>query len=104
MIDKVRSNESGCVAAYIGLIRDASEGKSVLSVEYTDPTEEAPVRLYTLAEEAAQKWPINRVAITNRVGKLKVGEINLTIAINLFVPRRIQDSNFFVQSSPVRCS
>ena len=36
VIAKVR-----CVIIYIGLIRDYSEGKPVLSVEYRDPNEDA---------------------------------------------------------------
>jgi molybdopterin synthase catalytic subunit len=81
VIAKVRSRDCGCVAAYIGLIRDHSEGKPVLSVEYGDPNKEAKARLQKIADEAGQKWPISSMAISHRIGKLSVGEINLVIAV-----------------------
>ena len=78
---KVRSSDCGCGVTYIGLIRDYSEGKPVLSVEYRDPNEEANAQLQKIANEAKQQWPINNMAISHRIGKLSVGEINLVIAV-----------------------
>jgi len=81
VIAKVRSRDSGCVVTYIGLIRDYSEGKPVLSVEYRDPNEEAKAQLQKIANETKQRWQINNMAISHRIGKLSVGEINLVIAV-----------------------
>ena len=81
VIAKVRSSNCGCVVTYIGLIRDYSEGKPVLSVEYRDPNEEAKARLQKIADEVKQQWPIGNMAISHRIGKLSVGEINLVIAV-----------------------
>ena len=33
VVDKVKTDSSGCVLAYVGLIREHSRGKPVLSVE-----------------------------------------------------------------------
>ena len=81
IISKVKTSDSGCVAAYIGLIRDNSLGKPVLSVEYTDVDSMAEKRLQTIADEIKQKFPVNNVALVHRVAKLKVGDINLVVAI-----------------------
>jgi len=81
VIDKVRHSHCGCVVAYIGLIRDYSKGKPVLSVEYRDSNEEAKARLQKIADEAKQQWPIGDMAISHRIGKLGIGEINLVIAV-----------------------
>lgn len=72
---------SGCVVTYVGLIRDQSRGKSVVSVEYTDTDGKAADRLGEIAEEARRKWPVENVAICHRVGVLQVGDINLVVAI-----------------------
>jgi len=37
VVNKVKTDSSGCVVTYIGLIRKYSRGKQVLSVEYSDP-------------------------------------------------------------------
>lgn len=81
IINRVRTDNSGCVVTYVGLIRDNSRGKSVLSVEYEDAEKTAENRLRQIADEAKQKWQINNVAICHRIGKLKVGDINLVVAI-----------------------
>lgn len=82
VVSQVKTPGSGCVVTYIGLIRDNSHGKKVLSVEYEDADGKAADRLREIAEEIKQKWPVNKVAICHRVGKLKVGEINFVVAIS----------------------
>ena len=80
-INEARTTDSGCVVTYVGLIRDNSRGKQVLSVEYTDTGAKAEAGLSEIAEDIKQRWPVNNVAIHHRVGKLEVGDINLVIAI-----------------------
>ncbi|MCK4863544.1 MAG: molybdenum cofactor biosynthesis protein MoaE [Dehalococcoidales bacterium] len=81
VVNKARTSDSGCVVTYVGLIRDNSRGKAVLTVEYEDTDGQAEARLGEIAAEIKQKWPVNNVAIYHRVGKLKVGDINLVVAI-----------------------
>jgi molybdopterin synthase catalytic subunit len=82
VIDRVKTAGSGCVVSYIGLIRDSSHGKQVASVEYRDADGRAAARLEELAGEIQRRWPVNRVAIYHRTGKLKVGDINLVVAVS----------------------
>jgi len=81
IIRKVKANSSGCVLTYVGLIREYSRGKPVLSVEYQDTQGSAKNRLEEIAREIRQKWQIDNLAIYHRIGKLKVGDINLVIAV-----------------------
>jgi molybdopterin synthase catalytic subunit len=81
VVNEARTTDSGCVVTYVGLIRDNSRGRQVLSVEYTDTEGKAEAGLGEIAEDIKQRWPVNNVAIYHRVGKLEVGDINLVIAI-----------------------
>jgi molybdopterin synthase catalytic subunit len=81
VIDKARSDRCGCVVTYIGLIRNYSQGKAVLSVEYEDSQRNAENTLWEIARETKQRWQIEDIAISHRVGKLRVGEINLVVAV-----------------------
>jgi molybdopterin synthase catalytic subunit len=81
VVNEVKTDNSGCVVTYVGLIRDYSEGKPVLSVEYEDAEGKAEDRLREIASEIKQKWSVNKIAIYHRVGKLKVGDINLVVAV-----------------------
>jgi len=80
VINQAKSDNSGCVATYVGLIRDTSHDKPVLSVEYRDLDGQAEKRLRELAAEIKQKFPVNNLALCHRVGKLKIGDINIVFA------------------------
>jgi molybdopterin synthase catalytic subunit len=81
VITKAKSNDSGCLVIYVGLIRDRSHGKPVLSVEYQDSQGDAATRLQEIAGEARRKWQVENIAISHRTGKLMVGEINLVVTV-----------------------
>jgi molybdopterin synthase catalytic subunit len=81
VIGKVKSDSSGCVVTYVGLIRDRSQGKPVLSVAYRDSRGNAEDILQGIADEIRQRWQVENIAISHRVGKLKVGKISLVVAV-----------------------
>jgi molybdopterin synthase catalytic subunit len=81
IVSQAKTDESGCVVTYVGLIRESSRGKPVISVEYRDPPGEAREKLREIAASAQRKWPISSIVICHRIGKLKVGEINLVVAV-----------------------
>ncbi len=81
VVNRASTPDSGCVVTYVGLIRDNSRGKPVLSVEYKDADGKAEARLGEIVKEIKHKWPVNEVAIYHRTGKLKVGDINLVVAV-----------------------
>ncbi len=81
VVNKIKTSGSGCVATYVGVIRDNSRGKPVLSVEYEDSEGKAEKGLREIEKELRQKWQLENVAIVHRIGKLKVGDFNLVVAI-----------------------
>lgn len=81
VISKVKTDGSGCVAVYVGLIRNHSHGKQVVSVEYADPKGTAKAELEKIAGEIRRKWQVEDIAICHRIGRLEVGEINFLVAI-----------------------
>jgi molybdopterin synthase catalytic subunit len=82
VVNHVKTLGSGCVVTYIGLIRDKSRGKLVASVEYQDADGQASARLEGIAAEIKRRWPVNKVTIHHRIGKLKVSDINFVVAIS----------------------
>ena len=81
VVSEVKTRGSGCVATYVGLIRDYSRGKQVQSVAYEDVSGKAEKRLQEIADEIKRQWSVDNVAICHRVGRLNVGDINLVVAI-----------------------
>ncbi len=81
VVSRVKTDDSGCVVTYVGLIRRYSRGKQVTSIEYEDPEGLAASRLQGIVDEARQRWQVENIAFTHRVGKLRVGDINLVVAV-----------------------
>ena len=81
IVNQAKTENSGCVVNYVGLIRESSRGKSVLSVEYRDPEGSAEKGLEQILSDAKRRWAVNSIAIGHRIGKLKVGDINLVVAV-----------------------
>ena len=81
IVNRVKGDKSGGVVTYVGLIRENSRDKKVASVEYCDSDGKAAGRLQEIVNETNQKWQLNAIAICHRTGRLKVGDINLVVAI-----------------------
>jgi molybdopterin synthase catalytic subunit len=81
IINQVKTDSSGCVVTYVGLIRNLSQGKAVTSVEYEDTRGNATEKLKEIASEIRQKWQVENIAVCHRLGKLKVGDINFMVAV-----------------------
>jgi molybdopterin synthase catalytic subunit len=81
VVNRIKTSGSGCVAVYVGLIRNSSRGKPVASVEYTNPRGTAKADLEKIAGEIRRRWQLEGIAICHRIGKLEVNDINFLVAI-----------------------
>ncbi|MDA2932352.1 molybdenum cofactor biosynthesis protein MoaE [Nitrospinae bacterium AH-259-F20] len=77
----VRRDSSGAVAAFGGVVREETEGRRVLYLEYEAYPSMAERKMTQIGEEIRAKWTVDSVAILHRVGRLEVGEMSLAIAV-----------------------
>jgi molybdopterin synthase catalytic subunit len=82
-INKVRKDAYGCVVTFVGMVRNvSSSGRKTLFLENEASAEElARQELQRIAEEVKARWQLDDIAICHRMGRLKVGEITLVVAI-----------------------
>jgi molybdopterin synthase catalytic subunit len=76
----VSSPRHGALAAFVGTVRAAHAGRRVKSVSYDCFAPLAEKALARIAADAEKRWPA-RVAVAHRVGRLKVGEASVAIAV-----------------------
>ena len=81
VVRATKTDDSGCVCTYVGLIRDNNRDKMVEYVEYSDKGTESVKVLQSIVDEAREKYPVNEMSLVHRTGKLKVDDINLVIAV-----------------------
>jgi molybdopterin synthase catalytic subunit len=85
---KVRHPSMGAVVVFVGTVRDTSKGRKVLYLEYEAYKEMAERKLAEIGEDIRNRWGLERVAITHRVGHLELGEASVVIAVA--APHRAQ--------------
>lgn len=65
-----------------GIVRDHSDGKKVKFLEYEAYEEMAEEKLREIGTAIKARWPVSRIAILHRVGRLEIGESSVIIAIS----------------------
>lgn len=71
----------GAVVLFAGIARDNSEGKATEYLHYDAYAAMAEPVLAQIAAEAAERWPIGRVAVHHRIGHLEIGETAVLVAV-----------------------
>lgn len=73
---------NGAVVVMSGTVRNQTDGKPVKYLEYQAYQPMAIAVFNSIAVEIRQQWQdANRVVIHHRVGKLKIGEISVIVAV-----------------------
>jgi molybdopterin synthase catalytic subunit len=82
VIRSVEDPSAGGTSIFIGTTRNHTDGKEVLEMEYQAYIPMALKKMNELAEEARSKWKLKNVSIVHRVGRLKIGEASVVIAVS----------------------
>ncbi|WP_044748703.1 molybdenum cofactor biosynthesis protein MoaE [Bacillus alveayuensis] len=82
VVKKVIRPEAGAVTTFIGTVREFTNGKRTLFLQYEAYVSMAEKKLEQIGEEIAEKWPDAKVAITHRIGKLDISDIAVVIAVS----------------------
>ena len=82
LTESVRSSQSGAVVLFLGTVREMTEGRRTVALEYEGYPQMAEAKLAELESQARSRWPIDRVAIIHRLGHLELGDISVAIAVS----------------------
>ncbi|RDV13577.1 molybdenum cofactor biosynthesis protein MoaE [Pontibacter diazotrophicus] len=80
-IDWVMSPDCGGIDVFIGTVRNATKGKEVIRLEFETYRQMALNEMQKIAEQALEKWPVQKILIHHRTGVLQVGEVPVVIAV-----------------------
>jgi molybdopterin synthase catalytic subunit len=78
---RVRTDASGAVVTFAGVVRDHHRGKRVERLSYEAYAPMAQREMERIAAEVKARWDVEGMAIVHRVGTLKVGETSIVIAV-----------------------
>ena len=82
VIKKMKCPEIGCIVTFVGIVRDKSSEATVETLEIESYTEMSKKLISELVEKAKAQFEIENVSIIHRIGKLKVGDNIVCIAVS----------------------
>ena len=71
---------NGAVCSFSGVVRNQSDGRTVVALEYEAYVPMAERLMREIAEDIGRESGINRIAIVHRVGRLTVGELAVVVS------------------------
>jgi molybdopterin synthase catalytic subunit len=78
----------GAVCAFVGVVRNESEGQPTVAMEYQAYGEMAEAEMARIVKSLGEEWPQACVFVRHRVGRLAVGDPS--VAIVATAPHREQ--------------
>ena len=81
MTAAIGQDTCGAIAAFLGIVRGFARGRRVDHLEYDAYPEMAIAKMRQIGDEIRARWPVDRIAIAHRVGRLGVGEASVAIAV-----------------------
>jgi molybdopterin synthase catalytic subunit len=82
LTESVRSDLAGAVVLFLGTVREMTNGRQTVALDYEGYPEMAEAKLAELETSARSQWPVTEVAIAHRLGKLELGEISVAVAVS----------------------
>ncbi|MDF9798240.1 molybdopterin synthase catalytic subunit [Catalinimonas alkaloidigena] len=82
VMEAVNDGSAGAVDVFIGTVRNKTQERSVVRLEYEAYDSMAIKEMEKLAAETANKWPVAKIAIHHRKGTLYIGDIAVIIAVS----------------------
>jgi molybdopterin synthase catalytic subunit len=83
-IASVNEPAAGGIAVFLGITRSeiSDDGRALLALDYEAYADMARTQLAELAQQARERWPICRLAILHRTGRVDVGQPSVLIAVS----------------------
>jgi molybdopterin synthase catalytic subunit len=81
IVDRVAQDSNGAIVTFLGTTRNHTANRKVLFLEYEAYRPMADKQLAVVAEEIREKWQVQDVAISHRLGRLEIGEASLAVAV-----------------------
>ncbi|MEE8433733.1 MAG: molybdenum cofactor biosynthesis protein MoaE [bacterium] len=82
LVAKVASPGAGGIATFLGVVRDNSLGRKVLYLFYEVYPPMAVKEMARVEAAVRERWEVDSIAITHRIGRLEIGEASVAIAVS----------------------
>ena len=78
----IRDDDGGGEAVFTGRVRRHSEGRTIRHLFYECQPSMAEKEIGKIISEMQSRWPLKKIHIEHRVGKLEVGDMAVIVAVS----------------------
>lgn len=82
LTEQVRSTQAGAVVLFLGTVREMTQGRQTLALDYDAFPEMAVAKMEELEAEVRDRWAVTDVGIIHRLGHLELGEVSVAVAVS----------------------
>jgi len=82
MLAAVADESAGGTVIFVGTVRDRSHGMRVSRLELEAAEDMARADLERIAKLASKKYDVLRISVVHRIGRLKVGDAIVLVAVS----------------------
>ena len=74
-------HRDGASVEFLGIVRGEEDGQPISALDYEAYEPMAERLIAQLVEEAARRWPLHRVVVRHRLGRVPVGQVAVLIGV-----------------------
>ena len=82
LTEQVRAPHCGAVVTFLGTVRDLTDGRITVALDYEAYPGMAEKKMAEIEREARQRWPVGEMVLVHRTGRLGVGEVSVAVAVS----------------------
>jgi molybdopterin converting factor subunit 1 len=82
IVESLKAPEDGALVSFEGFVRNNFKGQQTLYLEYEAYEQMAYTKMREIGAAIREKFPIHRLAIVHRLGRLEIGETSVFIAVS----------------------
>jgi molybdopterin synthase catalytic subunit len=86
-IAAAQSEKAGAIDVFIGTVRNHNKSKEVVRLEFETYDLMAIKKMEELANQAKERWEIEKIVMIHRKGILQIGDVAVVIAVS--TPHRV---------------
>lgn len=80
--EAVRDDNAGAVVLFLGTVREMTDTRQTVALQYEAYAPMAEAKLREVAEQTQQRWPVRKIALAHRIGPLAIGDIAVAVAVS----------------------
>jgi molybdopterin synthase catalytic subunit len=82
LTEHARSPQAGAVVLFLGTVREMTDGRHTIALDYEAHDEMALAQMQRLHDETCQRWPVIAAGIIHRLGHLELGDVSVAVAVS----------------------